>query len=127
MKSLIRILLKNPVFVNMIMFMVLAGGIVGAFSMSREMFPRFDLDMVSVSVTYSGTDPAEIEESICLKLEEAIDGIEGIKEIQTSANEGVGTATIEIEDGYSLNDAYEEIKSAVDGISTFPSDADRRL
>ncbi len=127
MKSLIKILLKNPVFVNMIMFIVLASGIIGALSMSREMFPRFDLDMVSVSVTYSGTDPAEIEESICLKLEEAIDGIEGVKEIQTSANEGVGTAMVKIEDGYSLNDAYEEIKSAVDSISTFPADADRPI
>ena len=127
MKSLIRILLKNPVFVNMVMFMVLACGIISAFSMSREMFPKFDLDVVSVSVTYSGTDPAEIEESICLKLEEAIDGIEGVKEIQTTANEGVGSATIKIEDGYSLNDAYEEIKSAVDSISTFPSDADRPI
>jgi len=127
MKSLIKILLKNPVFVNMIMFIVLVSGIIGAFSMTRELFPKFDLDMVSVSVVYSGADPAEIEESICLKLEEAIDGIEGVKEIQTSAREGSGSALVKIEDGYDLNDVYDEIEGAVDVISTFPTGADRPI
>ena len=95
--------------------------------MTREMFPRFDLDMVSVGVSYSGADPAEIEESICLKLEEAIDGIEGVKEIQTTAKEGAGSAMVKIEDGYNLNDVYEEVKSAVDAVSTFPDGADRPI
>jgi multidrug efflux pump subunit AcrB len=127
MKSLIKLLLKNPVFVNMLMFIVLASGIIGALSMTREMFPKFDLDMVSVTVGYSGGDPAEIEESICLKLEEAIDGIEGVKEIQTSAREGSGSALVKIEDGYDLNDVYEDIEGAVDIISNFPDGADRPI
>ena len=127
MKSLLKVLLKNPVFVNMIMFIILAGGIIGAFSMTRELFPKFNLDMVSVGVAYSGADPAEIEEAICLKLEEAIDGIEGVKEIQTTAAEGRGSALIKIEDGYDLNDVYDEIESAVDIISTFPAEADRPI
>jgi multidrug efflux pump subunit AcrB len=127
MKSLIKLLLKNPVFVNMIMFIVLASGVISALSMTRELFPKFDLDMVSVSVGYSGADPAEIEESICLKLEEAIDGIEGVKELQTSAREGSGSALIKIEDGYDLNDVYEDIEGAVDVISSFPDGADRPI
>jgi multidrug efflux pump subunit AcrB len=127
MKFLIKLLLKNPVFVNMLMFIILASGIIGAVSMTRELFPKFDLDMVSVGVTYSGADPAEIEEAICLKLEEAIDGIEGVKEIQTTASEGRGSALVKLEDGYDLNDVCDEIESAVDVISTFPAEADRPI
>jgi multidrug efflux pump subunit AcrB len=127
MKSLIKILLKNPVFVNMLMFIILVSGIVGAYSMTREMFPRFDQDTVSVSVGYSGVDPEEIEEAVCLKLEEAIDGIEGVKEIQTTAAEGSGSATVQVLEGYDVNDVYEDIKSAVDAISTFPDGVDRPI
>ena len=127
MKGLIRILLKNPVFVNMLMFIILISGLICAFMMSKELFPKFDLDSVSVSVTYSGVDPAEIEEAICLKLEDALDGIEGIKELQTTAGEGVGSAVVTLEDGYEINDVYEEVRSAVESISDFPSDADRPI
>ena len=127
MKSFVKLLLKNPVFVNMLMFIILASGIIGALSMNRELFPKFDLDIISVSVGYSGADPAEIEEAICLKLEEAIDGIEGVKEIKTIASEGVGSAVVKLEDGYDLNDVFEDIEGAVDVISTFPAGADRPI
>jgi multidrug efflux pump subunit AcrB len=101
--------------------------VVGAMSMSRELFPKFELDKISITIGYSGVDPAEIEEAICLTLEEAIDGLEGIKEIQTTATEGMATAVITIEDGYDVGEAYDEIVSAVDSISTFPSAADRPI
>ncbi len=124
MKGFFKILLKNPVFVNMLMFIVIAGGIFGAASMSRELFPSFELDRILVEVVCRGAYPAEVEESICLKLEEAIDGIEGVKEIQTTAAEGCGSALITVEDGFDLNDVVDEVTSAVDAISTFPADAE---
>jgi multidrug efflux pump subunit AcrB len=127
MKSLIQILLKNPVFVNMLMALILVCGLFCSITMTKELFPKFDLDVISVVVGYGGVDPAEIEEAICLKLEENIDGIEGIKEIKTTASEGSGSAAITVEEGYDINDVYEEIKCAVDSISNFPADADRPI
>ncbi|MCP3964927.1 MAG: efflux RND transporter permease subunit [Lentisphaerae bacterium] len=124
MKNLIRSFLKNPVLANMLMLIILVGGTFGAMSMSRELFPKFSLDAVSVSVSYPGADPEETEEAICLKLEEAIDGIEGVKEISTTAAEGSGSAIITLEDGADLPSIMDEIKTEVDGISTFPDDCE---
>ncbi|QSH41759.1 efflux RND transporter permease subunit [Lentisphaerota bacterium ZTH] len=124
MKKLIRSFLKNPVLANMLMLIILVGGAFGATSMSREMFPKFSLDAVSVSVDYPGADPEETEEAICLKLEEAIDGIEGVKEIYTTAAEGSGSAVITLEDGADLSSIMDEIKTEVDGITTFPDDCE---
>ena len=70
-----------------------------SFTLIREMFPSFSLDIIVVSVPYPGASPEEVEEGICLKLEDAIEGIEGIKRYTTNANENIGTAIVECEDG----------------------------
>jgi multidrug efflux pump subunit AcrB len=123
-KSALRVLFQNPVLANLMMLLIVCSGIIGATMMIREIFPRFSRDSISVTVAYPGADPEEVEEGICLKLEEALEGIEGIKEITTLASEGSGTATLECEEGADLYEVKDEVKTLVDAITTFPKDAE---
>jgi multidrug efflux pump subunit AcrB len=106
------------------MLLILSCGVAGYFTMIREIFPRFSLDKITVSVSYPGADPDEIEEGIAIKLEEAIDGLEGVKEITTTSQEGLCVALIECADGTDITRVKDRVKNAVDAITTFPKDAE---
>jgi len=93
-KSTLKLVFSNPVLANILMLLILSCGVAGYFTMIREIFPRFSLDKITVSVSYPGADPDEIEEGIAIKLEEAIDGLEGVKEITTTSQEGLCVALI---------------------------------
>ncbi len=126
-KEILRTLFKNPVLANILMMLIIVCGIFGTMVMVRETFPRFSLDVITVTVSYPGADPEEIEEGICLKLEEALEGIEGVKKITTTASEGSGTAVIECKENANLYEVKDEVKTLVDGITTFPVDAENPI
>jgi multidrug efflux pump subunit AcrB len=127
MKRFIAVFIKNTVLVNVLMIMILATGVISYNKMVKEMFPEIAVDMFSVSILYPGADPEEVEEGISRKIEEAVDGIEGIKRYRTISGENMGTAVIEIKGGYPLDDAYTDIRNAIDSISTFPVDAEKPI
>jgi multidrug efflux pump subunit AcrB len=93
--------------------------------MIRETFPEFSLDMITISVPYPGADPEEVEEGISRKIEEAIEGVEGIKLYTTQSSEGIGTATIEVRENYDVDDVLERVRTKINAISTFPVDAEK--
>ena len=116
---------RNTVFANILLLFIVFGGMLAVFNMSRETFPDIHLDMIRVSVIWPGADPEEVEEGISRKIEEAIQGIAGIKTYHTISNEHVGIAIVEVRDGYDLNLVKEEVRNAVDTITTFPPDAEK--
>jgi HAE1 family hydrophobic/amphiphilic exporter-1 len=91
--------IKNNVTVNLIMIFIIMAGMFTVLKMRREMFPQFSLDMIVVSVVYPGSSPEEVEEGICIKIEEAIQRIEGIKRLLSTAREGQGDVVAELETG----------------------------
>ena len=116
---------RNTVFANILLLFIIIGGTLAIMNMSRETFPDIHLDMIRVSVIWPGADPEEVEEGISRKIEEAIEGVVGIKTYHTISNEHVGIAIIEVRDGYDLNLVKEEVRNAVDTITTFPPDAEK--
>ena len=102
------------------MFLFLGGGIWSAFTIQKEVFPQFQLDVVEVSVGYPGAAPEEVEQGILRPIEEAVRGVEGIREITSSAREGRGRATIELVAGQERMKVYQDIDQAVSRIRTFP-------
>jgi multidrug efflux pump subunit AcrB len=72
-------MVRNPIAANLLMVILIAGGIWTAFAIQKEVFPEFELDMVEVYVSYPGADPAEVKQGILLPVEEAIRGVEGIE------------------------------------------------
>ena len=94
MKSLGNWSIKNNVTVNLIMIFIIVAGIITLLKMRREMMPQFALDMIVVSVDYPGSSPEEVEEGICIKIEEQIESIEGIDRVISTAREGNGEVVV---------------------------------
>ncbi len=116
---------KRSMAANLLMVLLLAGGFYTAVSIQKEVFPRFELDRVSVSVGYPGAAPAEVEQGILRPVEEAVRGIEGIREITSEAREGGGSVTIELVGGADRMKAFQEVDQAVSRIRTFPDDIEQ--
>lgn len=113
----------NSVAANLLMLVLLLGGLFFMGQINQEVFPEFDTDQVNVNVVYSGASPAEVEQGIILAIEEAVSGLEGVDEINSSANEGRGTVTVTLINGGDLQKLAQDIQSEVDRISTFPDEA----
>ena len=117
-------MVHNRVTPNLLMIFLLLGGLFMTTRIKQEVFPEFDLDMVTISVGYSGASPEEVEQGIILAVEEAIRAIDGVKELTATATEGNGTVAAELEEGADQQKVYQEIKQEIDRITTFPEDAD---
>ncbi len=118
---------RNHVAANLLMAAILFGGLMTAPTIKQTIMPDFDFDYVSVTVVYPGSSPEEIEKSVTIKIEEAIEDIEGIEEITATANEGATNLIIEIAQGTELSKVLDEIESRVDGITTFPEEIEEPL
>ncbi len=125
MRRVLAAFAGNTVFANIVLVLIFMAGILAASSMIRESFPQFSLDRISIRVVWPGADPEEVEEGICLKLEEALENVEGIKQYTTTSSEGIGSAVVEVSEGYDVSEVLDDIKARVDAISTFPVDAER--
>lgn len=117
----------NHVAANLLMLAIFAAGIWAVVNVKKESFPNIEFDYVQVMVPYPGAGPEEVEEGIVIKIEEAVDGIEGIEEVQGIASEGSGRVQIKVKQGYQIGEITDEVKLAVDGINTFPLDAERPI
>ena len=124
MKKLAQWSVNNRVAVNLIMMFIIVAGLLTVMNMRREMFPQFALDMINVSVPYPGASPAEVEEGICIKIEEKIKGIENISRTYSSSREGLGSVTVELDKGADVQKIIDDIKNEVDLIDNFPDEAE---
>lgn len=123
MTGLISWWARNPVAANLLMVACIIGGIIGFTRIEREVFPSIAFSAVSVSVTWPGAAPQEMENQVILRIEEAVADVDGVDEISAVAFEGSGSVTINAMEGVDINSFLDEVKSRVDGISTFPVDA----
>ena len=117
-------MIRNRVTPNLIMLVFLFGGLLAMYSIKQEVFPEFQVDIVTVSVPYPGASPEEVEQGILLVIEEEVRGLDGIKEMTSRAMEGRGTVTIELEVGADRQKLYQDVQQAVGRITTFPLDAE---
>ena len=115
----------NSIAANLLMAILLGGGLWTAVTMQKEVFPQFQLDIVEISVSYPGAAPSEVEQGILRPVEEAIRGVDGIREIVSEAREGQGTVLIELVAGRDRNTALQDIDQAVSRIRTFPDDIEQ--
>lgn len=124
-KGLIAWFARNPVAANLIMIFVLIGGLLTALTIRKQAFPQFESNWVSIQAIYPGAAPQEVEEGITIKIEENLEGTEGIKRLITYSNRGYAQAWVEIEEKYDAKEALDEIKAQVDSINTFPAGMER--
>jgi multidrug efflux pump subunit AcrB len=111
---------KNPVAANLLAGAIVIAGLVSLPVIRKEVFPELDLARITVSVVYRGATPEEAEEAICARIEEAVDGLTGVKRVTSIAGEGGGSVTIEVLAEADMSRVLEDVKTRVDGITTFP-------
>ena len=127
MNTLISWFARNSIAANLLMLAIVLWGIASLGNIIVEAHPSSELDIVTVNVSYRGATPAEVEESLVIRIEEITQDLEGIKTIRSEATEGLATVNIEVSDGYDPRELAEDIKSRVDTIDTFPDDSDRPI
>ncbi|MCG8688699.1 MAG: efflux RND transporter permease subunit [Desulfobacterales bacterium] len=124
MKALGKWSVEHRVSVNLIMVFLIVAGLFTAINMKREMFPQFSLDMIDISVEYPGASPDEVEEGICIKIEEQLKSLEDIKTMYSTAIEGHGSVTLELSAGTNINEKLDEVRTEIDLIDSFPQEAE---
>ncbi|MFA3791285.1 efflux RND transporter permease subunit [Aliiglaciecola sp. SL4] len=116
---------KNSVAANLLMITIIAAGLLSLNSrIPLEVFPSFEIDVVTVSVTLDGATPEDIEQGVTIRIEEAVQDLEGIAKIISQSSEGGGSVTFELDSDYDRRDLLADIKSRVDAINTFPANAE---
>jgi multidrug efflux pump subunit AcrB len=116
---------RNTVAANLLMIVIIVAGALGSTRVKQEVFPEFELDIVTASVAYPGASPEEVEQGIVLAIEEQVRGLDGVKRVSSTATEGLGAVTVELLLDADKEQALADVKSAVDRIRSFPEDAER--
>jgi multidrug efflux pump subunit AcrB len=117
---------RNHVAANLLLLTIVLAGL---FSLNTkiplEVFPAFSAERINISVSLRGSTPEDVERGITIRIEEAVQDLEGIERITSRSSEGSGSVTVEVEDGYDPREMLADIKSRVDAINTFPEEAEK--
>jgi multidrug efflux pump subunit AcrB len=118
---------RNAVAANLLMAILLAGGLYSVLTIKKESQPPIETNFITVSMPFLGASPEDVEEGVLVKIEESIQDIEGIQEIMSTGRRGNGTVQIEVSAGYEVPEVMNEIKNRVDAISTFPDNTEKPI
>ena len=127
MNKLIAYFIKYPIWANALIVVTAIAGVLSLFIMPKSFFPEMNPNRVYVNVAYPGASPKEIEEGITTKVEESLNGIQGVKEITSTSSENISNITVTGIEGIDLDKMLQDVKNAVDGISQFPAGAEKPL
>jgi multidrug efflux pump subunit AcrB len=126
-KGIIAWFAHNGVAANLLMVLIIAGGLVALPQIQQKSFPDINIEVIMITVPYLGAAPEEVEQGVCIRIEEEIQGINGIEKLSSTAAEGACNVGAELMSGYPIDRALSEIKNAVDGISTFPVETEKPI
>lgn len=121
MRSIVAYFIKYPITGNLLMVLILLFGWFGLKSIRSTFFPETESKTISIQAVYPGSSPEEIEEGIVAKIEDNLKGLTGIDRVSSVSRENSGTVTVEVESSYDTDKALQDVKNAVDRISSFPS------
>ncbi|MDE2732520.1 MAG: efflux RND transporter permease subunit [Bacteroidota bacterium] len=125
MKNAIAYMARNSVAANLLMLLILLLGVLSVTGIPQEVFQEASLDTIEIRTEYAGASPEEVVDGVVRRIEEAIEGVDGIDRISSTAAENVGIVTASLKLGADVDKALDEIKSGVDRIITFPAEAER--
>ena len=122
MKAPVSWMAKNHVAANLLMGFIMLSGLFAMMQTKKETFPEMSLDQVQIQVPYLGATPAEVEDAVCKRIEERVRGLEGVRRVRSTAAEGMGVVSIELERGADMDKLLDDIKNEIDRIDTFPAE-----
>lgn len=127
MRKLIERFVEYPMYANIIIVIVVLVGVFSYNQMNKSFFPETESRIITISVFYPGASPVEMEEGVTSRIEEAVRGLIGVKEITSTSVENRSTVSVETTGEYPIDEVLFEVKNAVDGISSLPSAAERPI
>jgi len=122
MRQFISYFIKYPITGNVLMMVLFIFGFFGMTSLKSTFFPESETVLIAIQVTYPGASPEEIEEGIVNKIEENLEGLTGVDRVTSVSSENSGRVTVEIKRGNDIDVILQDVKNAVDQISSFPTD-----
>ncbi|WP_089934306.1 efflux RND transporter permease subunit [Candidatus Entotheonella palauensis] len=123
MQRLVHAAVHNPVAANILMVVIVVAGAWSALSLQREVMPQLSFDIIQIRIEFEGATPEEVEESVAIKVEEAIHTIEGVRRVFSKSFEGIGMIFAELEPGVDNRAVRDDIEDEVGKIDTFPEEA----
>ena len=121
---MIRYFTEHPTAGNILMMAIIAIGLFSLTHLNKESFPLLEPSKVKVTMAYPGANPADVEDGICNRLEDATDGISFLNEQVCDARDNMAIFTLEMQEAGNIDDFYDDIKAAIDGISDFPEESE---
>ena len=125
MERLIRWFVNNGVAANLLMAFIIIAGALTIPLLKMEVFPEIEIDIINVSAVYPGASPTDVEDAVCIRIEERLQGLNGIKQISSNSSENIGSVNVEILPGQDASQMLDRVKAQVDAIDTFPEDVER--
>ncbi|UGA55132.1 efflux RND transporter permease subunit [Vibrio sp. VB16] len=119
---MIRFFTKHPTASNLLMLSLLILGITSLSTIKRETFPEFSPPYIMAGVVYPGASPQEVEESICIRMEDAVDGLANIEETRCEAVEGSARLIIKLNEKADISRMLVDVQTQIDSINDFPSE-----
>jgi multidrug efflux pump subunit AcrB len=123
-RGLFAWMVDNHIVPNLLMLFLLVGGLYMSTRIKQEVFPEFEEDMVTVSVAYPGASPEEVEQGIIMAVEEAIRGLDGVKEVTATATEGMAVVNAELRTDVDDQKVFQDVQQEINRITTLPEDAE---
>ncbi|MFC1724914.1 efflux RND transporter permease subunit [candidate division KSB1 bacterium] len=121
MKSLIRFFASHHLLANLIVFAILALGIVSLINMKRDIYPSVDLDQLLVATRYPGASPEDVELNVTNKLEDEIKTVDGIKTMTSLSMENFSVLDIKLDPASNNKDKVKrDIRDAVNRVNDLP-------
>lgn len=118
---------RNSVAANLAVVLILAAGLLTLPTIPQKQFPDVEVRVITISVPYLGAAPDEVERGVCMRVEESLDGVEGVEKIFSTASEGSCSVRVELLDGADVAKALDDVKNRVDAIDTFPEETEKPI
>jgi len=125
MRALAEFGVRKPVVANLVMFALIASGLIFGTRARKEFFPESRPTQIIIAAPYPGASPAEVEDSIAIKIEDRIADLDDVKEIQTTVSEGAATFIVEFQEGSDINEKLFEVKREIDALQDLPEESER--
>jgi multidrug efflux pump subunit AcrB len=127
MKFLIKYFIEHPKMGNILMMLIFVFGFIGFKSINSATDPKIDPGLIAINVVYPGASPVEVEQSIILKIENALQGIQGVRKVTSTSMEDSGNIQVKVEEKFDTDQILLKVKNAIDGINTFPAGMEKVL
>ena len=125
MRRVIAFFIRYPIWTHVLLFSVIGFGLISLTDLRYSFFPQITPSIITIQVAYPGASPDEVAEGVVLKIEENLDGLQGVDRVTSVSRENFATVTVEITRDAELDKVLNDVKNAIDRINSFPVDVEK--